>query len=117
MLQFLHRKELNVDNQTPKYPTSPVTNEMLGNDPLSTLKTSPVPNKGPKELSFPDAMREVLNKKRVTRLAWETNDNFGLLFEGFLQIFIRGEYHKWLVNDGDLNAIDWIVLPEQEDAK
>jgi len=83
--------------------------------PLPQYPRSPVPttNKKPLELSFPDAMREVLNKKRVTRLAWETNETFGELYEGFLQIFIRGEYHQWIVNDGDMNAIDWIVLPQQ----
>ena len=40
---------------------------------------SPTPSKGRSiaEMSFPDAMREVLNGKSVTRLAWETNDIFG----------------------------------------
>lgn len=74
---------------------------------------SPVPNKRPVELSFPDAMREILNGKRITRLAWESNDSFGELHNGYLEIFLKGEYHQWIVNDGDLNAIDWIVLPDQ----
>ena len=74
---------------------------------------SPVPHKRPVELSFPDAIREVLNLKRITRVAWETNDTYGALKDGFLMIFIKGEWHQWIVNDGDLNAIDWIVLPEQ----
>lgn len=74
---------------------------------------SPVPTKKPVTLSFPDAIREVLNLKKITRLEWGTNETFGLLRDGFLQLFIRGEYHQWIVNDGDLNAIDWVVLPEQ----
>lgn len=74
---------------------------------------SPVPSRKPTEYSFPDAIREVLNLKRITRLAWETNETFGALHDGFLMIFLKGEWHQWIVNDGDLNAIDWVVLPEQ----
>ena len=74
---------------------------------------SPVPSRKALELSFPDAMREILNLKSITRLSWETNDTFGALHDGFLMIFLKGEWHQWIVNDGDLNAIDWIVLPEQ----
>lgn len=85
----------------------------MENEQKPQYPRSPVPNKRPKELSFPDAMREVLNGKRITRLAWETNDAFGELHNGYLEIFLKGEYHQWIVNDGDLNAIDWIVLPEQ----
>ena len=84
------------------------------------IKRSPVPvtkvdqDKKPKELSFPDAMREILNGKRITRIEWETNDTYCMLKDTFLQIFIRGEFHAWTVNDGDMNAIDWIVLPDQK---
>ncbi len=76
---------------------------------------SPVPVKRLVELSFPDAIREVLSGKKITRLAWETNEIFGELHDGYLEIFIRGEYHAWTVNDGDLTAIDWVTLPEQRD--
>ena len=85
--------------------------------PVQVVQTpvSPVPLQGrkPLELSFPDAMREVMDGKKVTRLAWESNSIFGCLKDTFLMIFIRGEYHQWIVNDGDLTAIDWVVLPEQ----
>jgi len=77
------------------------------------IQRSPVPTKKPVELSFPDAMREVLNGKRITRLAWESNSDFGILKDGYLMIFTKGEYHQWIVNDGDLNGIDWVTLPEQ----
>lgn len=63
------------------------------------------------QLSFPDAMREVLNGRSITRSSWNNKD-FCLLKDGWLTLYINGEYRQWLVNDGDLNAIDWVVLPE-----
>ena len=70
---------------------------------------SPVPNKPPLELSFPDALREVLNRHKITRLSWGTND-YVLLKDSHLQIFLKGEYHDLIVSDGDMNAIDWVVI-------
>ncbi len=102
---------------TPQFPVQRDPEAPAGANVAPAIPRSPVPNKRPLELSFPDAMREVLNKKRITRLSWESNDTFGELYEGFLQLFIRGEYHQWIVNDGDLNAIDWIVLPQQAQEK
>ena len=99
------------DAQVP--PTYPVAKEVNQQGPVGGIVgRSPIPNKKPLELSFPDAMREVINGRRITRLEWETNDVFGKLEGGFLSIFIRGKYEQWIVNDGDLLAIDWVVLPE-----
>jgi hypothetical protein len=83
------------------------------NNTDAIVTRSPIPTRKPVELTFPDAIREVINGKRITRLAWETNDSWGELKDGYLMIFIRGEYHVWSVNDGDLFAIDWVVLPQQ----
>lgn len=71
-------------------------------------------NKPPVEMSFPDALREVMNLKRICRRSWEGEDTFGELHDGFLSIFIRGEYHQWIVNDGDLTGYDWYVLNNKE---
>lgn len=84
---------------------------------VQPVSRSPVPNKKPNELSFPDAMREILNGKKITRLAWESNSDFGELKQegedAYLMIFTRGEYHRWIINSGDINATDWVTLPEQ----
>jgi hypothetical protein len=66
----------------------------------------------PVELSFPDAIREVLNGNKIMRLSWKDDVCFGLLKDTFLQIFVKGEYHYWTINDGDMTAIDWVVLPK-----
>ncbi len=75
--------------------------------------TSPVPKKKQKPVTFtfPEAMQVVIDGGRVTRLDWNTNAEYGLLKDGWLTIH-RGEFHRWLVNDGDMVATDWIKLPD-----
>jgi hypothetical protein len=68
-------------------------------------------------LDFPDAIRKVIDGKRIARIAWK-NADYAVLRDGFLEIFHQKEgdklanFHKWLINDGDLTSIDWIVLPD-----
>ena len=74
-------------------------------------KISPVPNKlTPKTLGFPMAMAEVIDGKRIARQEWG-NADYCLLKDGWLMICRDGKFHQWLVNDGDMLATDWIVLP------
>lgn len=77
------------------------------------MTRSPVPTRKPVEMSFYDALKEVLNGKKITRLAWETNLTFGKMNNSQLEIFINGEFHSWTIVEGDITATDWIVLPEQ----
>ena len=74
------------------------------------------PTTSSKELTFDQAIRQVMDNKRITRASWEDKREYCLLHEGFLSIHKSGEsadkLRPWLVNDGDLLAIDWIVLPE-----
>ena len=62
-------------------------------------------------MDFPDAIGEIMNGNKVTRLLWENSDHC-LLKDGWLTIFTKGKYHKWLVNDGDLEGQDWIIMKE-----
>jgi hypothetical protein len=68
-------------------------------------------------MDFPDAIRKVIEGKRIARTSWG-NADYGVLKDGFLVIFHKKEeenlpdFHTWLVNDGDLQATDWIVLPD-----
>jgi hypothetical protein len=68
-------------------------------------------------LDFPDAIREVIDGKRIARVDWK-NADYGVLKDGWLKIFHKKEgqklsnFHTWLINDGDLTADDWIVLPD-----
>ena len=63
-----------------------------------------------KEMDFPDAIRELTNGKKIARLAWKPADDYALLKDGYLMIYINGKFNKFLVNDGDLLGDDWIIL-------
>ena len=81
--------------------------------PSTKTLTSPVPKKKQQvELSFYDAIREIMEGKRVARLEWPNKADYCLLQDTFLTIFIKGEFHQWSINDGDVEGIDWVVLPE-----
>ena len=63
-----------------------------------------------KPMTFPEAIKEITDGKRVTRLAWKPNDSYGILKDGWLMLWIDGQFKKWLVNDGDLSADDWVLI-------
>lgn len=75
---------------------------------------SPLPPKGKNkknsELSFPDAIRKLIEGKKIKRLEWGKQEEYCLLKDSFLMIFRNGKFHTWLVSEGDLLAIDWIVI-------
>lgn len=93
-----------MENNEPQFPRSPVP----GAQPVAPVTGI----KKPIEMSFSDALKQVLDGKRITRLSWETNDIFGKMVNNELNIFIRGEFHSWTIVPGDITAEDWIVLPE-----
>jgi hypothetical protein len=75
--------------------------------------TSPVPQPNtPETYSFFDALREVLNGRRITRLDWGTDEVYGDLKEGTLRIYRDNVSYQWTVSEGDMTALDWIILPE-----
>jgi len=74
---------------------------------------TPITVEQSRQMDFPSALSEVINGKKITRLSWEPKQNsYGLLKDGFLMIFIMGEFHKWIINDVDLQATDWITLED-----
>lgn len=59
-------------------------------------------------MSFPDAMRKILQGEKITRISWG-NQDYCLLKNGWLTIYTKGEFHTWLINDGDMEGEDWTV--------
>lgn len=59
-------------------------------------------------MSFPDAMKKVLEGQSVTRASWGTGD-YCLLKDDWLTIYTKGDFHSWLVSAGDMEAQDWII--------
>lgn len=71
---------------------------------------TPLPRKKGESItmSFPDAVREIINGKKVARISWG-NEDYGFLKDGWLTIFTKDTFHTWSVSDGDLEGQDWIV--------
>lgn len=75
---------------------------------------SPVPKKPnimtlAAQMSLPDALKEVVAGKSITRISWMNND-WCELRDGWLMIRREGKWHTWLINDGDLMADDWVTV-------
>jgi len=80
---------------------------------MSKESTSPLPKpkKAEKLMTFPEAMKAVIAKKRIGRIEWgKGNEEYGVLKDNFLMIYRNGAFHTWIVSEGDMLAIDWVVL-------
>ncbi len=67
-----------------------------------------VPTRG--EMTFPQAVEAMTNGKVVTKLEWESENDFCLLKGEKLQIHTRGSFHDWIISLGDLTGTDWVIL-------
>lgn len=61
-----------------------------------------------KPSNFYDALKSLVDGAKIRRLAWPTNE-YALLKDGFLSIHRDNQFHRWLVNDGDILATDWVT--------
>ena len=61
-------------------------------------------------MTFPDAIKQLTDGKKIARMAWKPAEDYGLLKDGVLMLWIDGAFKRWLVNDGDLTADDWIII-------
>ena len=59
---------------------------------------------------FGEAMRRVGLGAKIRRLEWKDVMVYGVLKDGRLSIFIGGKIKDWIVNDGDINGVDWVVV-------
>lgn len=75
------------------------------------LTPLPEKNKDAVTMDFPDAIREIISGKKVTRISWG-NDDYGFLKDEWLTIYTGGKFHTWLVSQGDLEGNDWTVKYE-----
>ena len=64
-------------------------------------------------MTFPQAIAKLIEGKLIKRMSWTGQLTYGLMKDGWLQIYINGEFHTWQVNDGDLIADDWTVMEGQ----
>ena len=72
---------------------------------------SPLPkNKKPVTLDFVEAISEIKNNKKVRRLEWTDEEEYCLMKDSFLMIHRGDKFHQWIVSEGDILAIDWVVI-------
>ncbi len=78
------------------------------------MDESPIPSAVPsgedKKCSFYEALSYLPEGKRIRRLEWSDEEEYGLLKDSFLQIHRNGTFHNWIVSEGDMLALDWVVL-------
>lgn len=93
-------------------PTSKGVSPRLGREIDKALgEDSPV-----KGMDFPDAMREVILGKKVTRLEWNDPTIFVFLrtketdADDRLKITRDGKTFDLLVSSGDMDGKDWVVV-------
>ena len=63
------------------------------------------------EMSFADAVKEVIAGKKIQRLEWKDKNAYGFLNGELLSLHKSDNLnHKWIVSLGDLAGEDWIVI-------
>lgn len=62
-------------------------------------------------MDFIDAMRKLLEGKKITRISWGNTD-YCLMRDGWITIFTKDAFHTWAINDGDAEGQDWIIVKE-----
>lgn len=65
----------------------------------------------PMTMSFFDALKKIQQGNKVTRISW-ANKDYCLMKEDWLTIFTKDAFHTWIINDGDMNGQDFIIVTE-----
>ena len=74
---------------------------------------SPVPQtvkQNKVEMPFYDAVRCMMEGAKVTRVEWNDVNEYGCMKDGLLMIHTKGNDHKWIVQEGDWIAKDWVIV-------
>jgi len=63
-------------------------------------------------ISFSEAMGEIVNGKKITRVEWNNADEYFILKDGWLMVHHAGAdiFNKLIVSEADLIANDWVVI-------
>ena len=66
------------------------------------------------QIDFPAAMQAVIDGKKITKLEWGNEKEYGWLHDGFLKIHHAGQpddkHDRWIISDGDLLGHDWVII-------
>jgi hypothetical protein len=76
------------------------------------MDQSPIPHTQPQTLmSFAEAINELLDGQRITKLEWNNQEIYGVLVEGQLRLHKSdGKFYAWTISEADLAGKDYAVL-------
>ena len=64
-----------------------------------------------KKMDFPEAIRQVIKGKSVTKLEWQNHEFYVNLEDGYLKLHKPdGKSYNLIVSDGDLMGEDWLLI-------
>ena len=62
-------------------------------------------------MDWPDAMRAILNGKKIRRRSWANAELYVVMTDGWLKHrTVTGEMHQLTVCRADLEAEDWLIV-------
>lgn len=97
-----NKKNMNEENTSP----SPI----IEGESEVKEEMSPTPPKI-KEMDFPDALKEVIAGKKITKLEWCNKEVYGVLEDGFLMLWKDdGKKYQWIISEADLKGEDFVVI-------
>ena len=65
-----------------------------------------------KIMTFPEAIAKVIDGKMITKLEWADPSSYGILKDGRLKIVLKEREFDWILSDGDLMGLDYIIREE-----
>lgn len=72
---------------------------------------SPTPKKTKKkQLTFPEAIIELLTGKSITKLEWGDKEYHALLKDERLTLHKPEGYFDWIVSEADMRGDDYVIL-------
>lgn len=77
---------------------------------------TPLPTGKSVTMNFYDAIKKLMTGSCITRISWGNTD-YCFLKDGFLSIMREGKLNNWIVNDGDIEGMDWCVIKPTEQVK
>ena len=79
--------------------------------PTFKPKKQPIKKGTYKEMTFPEAMKEVIGGKKIHKKEWEDKEYYGFLNGDILSLHKPdGKNYQWIISDGDLYGDDYIIL-------
>lgn len=75
-----------------------------------TPQTSPTVNSNPNALDFVGAIKAITEGKSITKMEWNSKEDYCLMKDGYLMVHSSTGFHTWLIRDVDVAGKDWIVI-------